>query len=910
MKRFIASLLVFAFVLSLTGTALSASESDTASQIEYAADVLSGIDIYRNSGSLSAVMSRIEFVRELSNIADKENNFIYSEDEYISDVSKADKQYVAAALQNGIIRKSEDGKFYPDKAADVDFAAYAFVAMAGYVEDLNNGTHVLKANALGIMKDVDLSGEITKGSFILMLYNYIDSKCLLHTKFGGNERYEVSDETVLEKIFGIEKFDARLISSSYSDMTGATYLPDDYISLQRANDGVIERYKCGYVFDSNLMGRNLTVFYDKDAEAVRYMIPKKRDKCILDIKGSDFSHFDLTSRRIYYSTLVSGSRWDQSYRERSIVVPINTDIIYNGQFTLDHNFVYSVLCGNENINIGRICLFDIDGDSKADLMRVEAYSNVVVKSVNTDKEALIDSLTGKMTELHVTDDDYIVTVEDTDGNRMSLKDIKKYDVVSIYTGKGSRIMIRAVVSRHVETDSVISADTVNRLAETENGTYYLSCELANSGFEFSFGREYKFLLDVMGNIAKAAEDDSIYNNIGSVIKTKWSKEDETYIIDIFTANGEFAEYKASEKLKVDGCKAVQGEKQWTYIDSNGKTVDIDEKITKGIIQFELNQKNEIKKIIIPKENAGQGNLAFSQGISNPESVFSAPERHVLRYKTNGKYFIPSNSGAANSFIVMKSGAKIMTVPADTITSDRESFCKLNKSLKNDANVSAVGYTFNSGTIKSDLVVIVNSGSVNIEDSPYYVVMKKYRSMNLAESPALALKCMNSGGSVIEFVGSGTAIPQCDVETGKIINNDVSVSAGDVVKVALDNFGEISAIAKAYDCETKTGISINPSYWYGSKRFVAASVYDIDEDAVSYILGDTIDSSTNISAALQLVGLGKTKAVIVKPKGSTSEVFYGEVSDAIGYKDSKSGYSRFILSGAYGEASFVVFYLQE
>ena len=164
--------MVFAFELSLTGTALSASESDTASQIEYAADVLSGIDIYRNSGSLSAVMSRIEFVRELSNIADKENNFIYSEDEYISDVSKADKQYVAAALQNGIIRKSEDGKFYPDKAADVDFAAYAFVAMAGYVEDLNNGTHVLKANALGIMKDVDLSGEITKGSFILMLYNF------------------------------------------------------------------------------------------------------------------------------------------------------------------------------------------------------------------------------------------------------------------------------------------------------------------------------------------------------------------------------------------------------------------------------------------------------------------------------------------------------------------------------------------------------------------------------------------------------------------------------------------------------------------------------------------------------------------------------------------------------------------
>ena len=169
--------------------------------------------------------------------------------------------------------------------------------------------------------------------------------------------------------------------------------------------------------------------------------------------------------------------------------------------------------------------------------------------------------------------------------------------------------------------------------------------------------------------------------------------------------------------------------------------------------------------------------------------------------------------------------------------------------------------------------------------------------------------MNSTGNISTFAGEGNKIPQCDPETGKILNDNISLAVGDVIKVALSATGEISAIGKMYDSESKTGTLLNPTYWYANKRFVYASVYDVDDNAISYVVGKDIVSD-NVATELNVVGLNSDKAVLVKQGRNGKVVEYGSLSEVIGYKEATDKYSKAIFAGAYGETSLMVFYLND
>ena len=244
-----------------------------------------------------------------------------------------------------------------------------------------------------------------------------------------------------------------------------------------------------------------------------------------------------------------------------------------------------------------------------------------------------------------------------------------------------------------------------------------------------------------------------------------------------------------------------------------------------------------------------------------------------------------------------------------ILTDREKYYKLSTSIKNDTKATAVGYTFTEGSMKSDLVVIVNEGSVSIESSSYYIVKDVYSSLNSDNSAVLTIDCMNSSGNVSTFVGEDVAVPQCDPDTGKIINQKVELNVGDVIKVALGATGEINAVGKMYDSVTKTGTLLNPTYWYANKRFVYASVYDVDDNVVSYVVGKDIVTEPAASE-LHLASLNGTKAVIVKNGREGKVVEYSSLSEVVGYKENSAKYSRGVLAGAYGETSLMVFYLND
>lgn len=847
MKRLIACLLVLSTVFSLMmAMPVIADDTDYNMQnVEYAAKVLSGLDIYKKSSSASNQITRLDFVTALYEIINSNNTFPFDENnvKFITDVTDGDKKYVELALKRGLIKKPADGKFNPDGTVDMDFAAYAFAAMLGYFPDLQAESHLNRAQIMGLLKGVQNYGALTYADFVLMLYNMLDANFLEQVSYGSENKFDVSEETVLEHFFGLEKFNARFIANSYTDLSDAINMADGCIALQRAKDGIIETYKCSYDYSEELLGRNLVVYYNTKDKAVVYMIVTKKDECLAEINGSDFLGFEKSDRKLYYQKMTSGSRWEESYKSDYVTIPVNVDVIYNGQFTQNHQIVFDILENKSNLNIGKVAVYDINGDSKADLLKVDAYSNILVEAVNDVDKTISDSLSGTRTVLDENVIDGIVRIQDTAGESINLSQIKKNDVASVYTGMGKNPLIRVVVCNKTKNEYLISSYEKDdrQYIKTENTEYTVSAELAASEKDIAPGREVTLGLDHMGYIVRVTGSDAVYNNIGSVVEMKilgtFTKKLE---IRIYTANGEFVTYTTADKLYADDNKVTVTDDSWTYVDKRGATINLLKELQKGIIQFRVNSADEINRIYFPSKESRDGILTYSAGMARPEEVFDNPKKFALRYKTNGKYFIPNASGTdVMNFVALASGAKIMTVPSANIIIDREKYYKISSSIKNDTKATAVGYTFTEGSMKSDLVVIVNEGSVSIESSSYYIVKDVYSSLNSDNSAVLTIDCMNSSGNVSTFVGEDVAVPQCDPDTGKIINQKVELNVGDVIKVALGATGEISAVGKMYDSVTKTGTLLNPTYWYANKRFVYASVYDVDDNVVSYVVGKDI-----------------------------------------------------------------------
>ena len=231
---------------------------------------------------------------------------------------------------------------------------------------------------------------------------------------------------------------------------------------------------------------------------------------------------------------------------------------------------------------------------------------------------------------------------------MKLSAIKRNDVISMYSGRGTNPLIKIVVSTSIKNEYLVSRYEKDgrEYVETQNIHYLISEDLIAAGESFSLGKEYKLYLDHLGCIVKMEEADSIYNNIGSVVNVGAVEEafSQKLELQIYTANGEFKTYNTAEKLYIDGKRIQIDGDTWMYIDNNGNAVNLVTQLRRGIIQFNVNSKNEIHKIYFPSEKGQEGIITYSSSMANPEGAFNDPEKYTLRYKSNGRYFIPNAVG--------------------------------------------------------------------------------------------------------------------------------------------------------------------------------------------------------------------------------------------------------------------------
>ncbi|MDD6710534.1 MAG: hypothetical protein PUE27_00365 [Sharpea porci] len=923
MRRIINLIIVASIVLSyivFPSVSQAYDESNYQQLAESRYNVLSSLKIYEGNYSVSSGITRIDVVKSLIKIVDKVS-YAYAYDGYdfnITDIGEADKKDIEVAIKKGFIRIPSDGKFYPDAYADYDFVSYALVAMTGYIFDLDNNQYKSHAASLGLSDNLrpDSGNNFSAADFVIMLDNFLNSKYIV-VDYQHNVSYTTSSDTVLEGMFGIRKAEWRLVANSYTDLNGTNTVANNNLVFRDKYNYLYTNLQCDYDYDETLMGRQLEVYYDIEDEKILYMQPKRLNDCIIEIIGNSIVDFDYKTRKLSYNVLTSGDRWNQKFDIKTKKVPAEMDIIFNGQFTLEHDYVYRVLNGEEDLNISRVYLYDIDGDSDPDMMRVDAYTDYQVKSINKEdgKKSILDSLSGNRITINDGNND-VLSIKNSNGDNIKFEDIKKDDVVSVFKGLGSVNYTKLVVSDRTETEYLkeMRIDNNKYTFGTEDYVYGISQGSVSNTANISLGKAYKLYIDAFGLVVNYEISDTIYDSIAAVVKLYIQDDgDNTLSARLFTASGNFVSYDFADKWYVDGSLATFDGDAWMYTSAKKGKVKVADMLKKEVFQFELNSKGKIRNIYLPSEQSENTKLSYTMGMLNTQNIINEPNNNKMWYKRNGNYFIPSGSGTSKmNFIVLNANAKVITIPSASVVDDRETFFKVNDGqLTNDYEAAAIGYSFSPDSTTSDLVVIFADGSSDISHSPYYVVTDVNTGLNKDDTAVMMLSLMKNDGSVSTFYGEDTEIIECNPETGNKVNDSVEVNVGDVVKIALNPAGEVNAVAKCYDSKNKTGTMLNPTYWYTGERFVYGSVYDLDNRSVAYVTGSEINPYTDFRNNLHLVGLTAQQAVIVKPGRKNKQIVeYGTIDSVIGYKESQEIYSRMALAGGYGEVSLLVFYLNE
>ena len=281
-------------------------------------------------------------------------------------------------------------------------------------------------------------------------------------------------------------------------------------------------------------------------------------------------------------------------------------------------------------------------------------------------------------------------------------------------------------------------------------------------------------------------------------------------------------------------------------------------------------------------------------------------RYKLIYKTSGKYFFPGwSSNHAMNFVGIDSSTRILKIPSNGISENREEYFQTGKisEFSNDKSYAIIGFNANGGSkTVADVVAVVTDVSVDFTNAPYYVVKDICGAVNKSDSVGYELTLINKNGTESKITTAETVFPEFDSEKRAYTGENVEIEKGDIIRYSVNSYGDANAFTLDYDCSTGTAKELNADSFYASTRLTFGSVYKADGSVFAYAPGKTVTDDTE-------VWLGSATRVItveVKPRDIV-EVTSGTPGAMIGYTDDKERYSYVVYATQNGECNIVVEY---
>lgn len=898
MKRVISLFTVVVMLILSVNIGVFAAESDTYNEKLYsdACGIINSLDAGVSVGenSIDADISRIELLRNAFMILNKGLSLDNMSKGEISltDIGDADRGYLEFAAYCGLINY-QDKYFYPDKPADYNFALRTLLCLISYYND--NTTNKL------------LQGDIIKGvrSSASTSFKAADAYVMIYNLIMSENPYGVFSGTpILKGLYDLEKVKVKIIGDDLSSYDGQATVAGR-IKVSFSNGATDDLSYSGDA--KEFLGRYVYMYYNAKEESVAFMTPCKEDDIIVELGEKEFESYDKDTRKIYWKEFKASSRWESSYTEKKKDISKTADIIYNGVYMSDQNRVYDMLESNTE-NIDKIQLISTDNSQKIDLIKIDAYTTAYVENVNSDGYVIRDKAGDRLITLDPNDEVESVTVEDTDGNPIVFQNIATKSIVSIFDIPGQKQRYKLIVSKNAMDGMVSSVkdDNNRRFAVADGIEYQIANGLSDYADRMQLNSNYILYTDHNGLIAGYEQGSLSRENVGGIISMIFHENDGPFDFKLFTVNGEIKEYSTRSGFKVNGAKTkINSDMTITYCNSNDETVtksilDFKTYLQGGLIQYKLDGEGKIREIIVPRKNAKPGNIGYTMGMNDPDTVISNPSLGKMRFKKNSNYFIPHENASVHNFTAVNSNTKVINIPSAEFT-DRKDYYSIGKlgDLKNDYQAGILAYTFEGGkAVTADIIAIVQGGSSTPSGSVFYIVKKIVDSVNKQGEVGKLIRCLDvQSGAEMEFTTEKQEFPKYNSATGETL----PISVGDIIQIGTNAYGDASSFILTYDCDAGTVQTSSPNNWYAEKRLVKAFVYSVSDSHFTYVTGDPTESPDEIQ-------IGTCKSVIyVDQKGDDYEIKAGAPSSLVGYSENPDSYSTVIYITIYGEARACVAY---
>lgn len=698
MKRIISLLTA---VLLLVGQAAYASEiTDSKAYFDITSlGIMTGDE--EGNMNLEKALTRAEFAAVITRLIGLEDAAKVNVSEHFSDVSADSwfRGYVGLMNDMQIMNGVSEREFSPDSDVTYEQAMKTLVCVLGYDALAENrggypDGYLSVGTSLHLNKGVAMSGSFTRGSLLQMCYNALDIDMITYDKDIKTTLRDVHTNGVIPSWRG-----KGVVSANFE-----TYLNAPNSSLKQNEveiDDVV--YRVGETDAANYLGQMVEFWAleDEDGKNKIVSIRPHGDNEVTEVLWSDVTKANLNEIEYLLddkdeSIDIDGAKIVKN--GRLIMAPKNSDV---------------------TATRGTVRFVDRDGDGTAEVVFIDDYQNVRVKSL---KEDVIEFREGflyngiRFLTVDFDDDDVFYTVLNSEGKEIALEEIAPDSILSI--SSDSKREVYRLVAAEKSANGVIS-----ELSEEEivvSGEAYPI--YSGDSFDVNVGENATVYLDYKGYVADVEGTDS-ENSYAYVVASEQAGSIAGDLkLKMVVGSKMLFEYEENEDnpdstdlIPVIKCRnqAVVSFETAEQLKLNGKRIDSNAlSIAPGLYSYKMNASGKVSELKSVSEAGGGSGMkynvydkAFYQASKSPVAisdgtvVICLPKQNINAGETEVEYI---NRLAAT-------GMDDYLVPLEISNKDSSvSFEVLGYDLDESTNKAKIVVFYE--TMQADNVVTVNTNS--------------------------------------------------------------------------------------------------------------------------------------------------------------------------------------------------------
>lgn len=751
--------------------------------------------------------------------------------------------YVAQANGQGIINGYGDGTFGPDDAVKYEEAVKMIMATLGYTPyAMNNGGYptgyLAAAQFYGVTKSV--SNAVTgtganRGTIAQLLANAIDTPIMSQSKWStdGSVEYTIYDgkdnnsyKTLMSEKLDVVKLKGVITETSVANLKGTKEINNDEAAkIKVAVTGNYDTNNKDFQFDSDgdYTGEDTFLVAESDAEdylgmaVILYVrenddneyevISIAADGTKNDIVTFTLDQFDVVEDSTSGSTTTTYIKYFKNSTDSSSIkkqLASNYAITLNGASKdIDDIFGDSavVATAGKSQKGGLVTLIDNDGKTGYDVVMVEVAATAVVDEIGDETISFKEQANvpnGTLSQLDVEEDatDTVIDIV-KDGKAIAYTDLKEWDVLSIVAPDDTNNgyikvdVISNPVTGQITSDKTSKTSATNKAYKID-GKFYDVAEGSYKTNGLSVNDAGIFYIDKYGKIAAFSEDSSVATGVagtyGYVFNTLVTDKnmDKEVQVKLITANGaELLTFASSVNVSLaNGNKATF--KTSDITDENVKNDDATQNgftVTdlKGqVVKYTKNSSGALKTIVFANYNDSFESVSYT----------SATETYDADNYRLGKY-IDKDSKV---FFVNKSDADKCSLGTPADLSDNNTY-------------KVLAFYADSKAEENNIVVIEGNTNTSSKATSLAVITSTATAKDENDSDIMTLSYIVDG-TVVKDVNT---IDDVDIVSGEGKALNVTLNAGDIVRIKTNSAGKISGITVLWDMTEDVRADYNTTY---------------------------------------------------------------------------------------------------